>query len=98
MGQSHRSGGSLPRPRGTVTRLPHPMSGARPGDGPGSVPPSGVDTREHQDRLTARTRPSVRIRQHALLTIRITEDRNSLVMRAAGELDLSRAPVPETSV
>jgi hypothetical protein len=60
------------------------MSGARPGDGPGSAPPSGVDSREDQDRLRAPTRPSVRIRQHGPLTIRISQDRNSLVMRAAG--------------
>src|SRR3954449_7628443 len=74
------------------------MSGARPGDGPGSAPPSGVDSREHEDRLRARTQPSVRIRQHGLLTIRISQDRNSLVMRAAGELDIASAPGLEHSL
>jgi anti-anti-sigma factor len=44
------------------------------------------------------SRPSVRIRQQGSLTIRISEDRHSLVMRAAGELDIASAPGLEHSL
>jgi anti-anti-sigma factor len=72
------------------------MSGARPGDGPGSAPPPN-EPRERNDRWSARTQAS-RVRQHGLLTIRISQDRNSLLLRAAGELDIASVPGLEHSL
>jgi len=74
------------------------MSGARLGDGPRSGPPSGVESRERHDLWDARTQPSVRVRQHGALTIRISQARESLLLRAAGELDMASAPGLEHSL
>ena len=41
---------------------------------------------------------SISVRKHGPLTIRIEQDRNSIVLRASGELDIASAPGLEYSV